>query len=82
MGKKTIDIKRQCNASQGRKLKAGGGIKSDSIIYTPEKKYHITDLAMDPCEDASKQALQRTNVLEDEACNGQFAYSHRTDGRT
>ena len=34
-----MDIKMRCDASRGRKSKAGGGkkIKSDSRIYTPEK---------------------------------------------
>ena len=43
MGKKTIDFKTQRVASRGRKSKAGGGkkIKSDSIIYTPVKNYHL-----------------------------------------
>ena len=35
MGMKIIDIKMQRDASRGRKSKAGEGIKSDSIIYTP-----------------------------------------------
>ena len=35
MGKKIRDFKAQRDASRGRKSKAGGGIKSDSIIYTP-----------------------------------------------
>ena len=37
MGKKIIDIKMQCDASRGRqsKAKGRGGIKSDSIMYTP-----------------------------------------------
>ena len=39
IGKKIIDIKTRRDASRGRKSKAGGKkIKSDSIIYTPEKK--------------------------------------------
>ena len=40
MGKITIDIKMQRDASRGRKSKTGGGkkIKSDSRIYTPVKK--------------------------------------------
>ena len=35
MGKKMIDFEMWRNMSRGRESKAGGGIKSDSMIYTP-----------------------------------------------
>ena len=35
MGKKIIDFETRRNATQGKNQRQGGGIKSDSILYTP-----------------------------------------------